>query len=59
MECLGVWDQVVDIPRGEELLNTIWIFCKKFDENGKLPKLKARLCAAGNFQVEGINYTET
>jgi hypothetical protein len=58
MERLGVW-KVVDIPAGVELLNTVWIFRQKFDENGQLSKYKARLCAAGNFQVEGLNYAET
>jgi hypothetical protein len=58
MERLGVWE-IVDIPAGFELLNTVWIFRKKFDQNGRLSKFKARLCAAGNFQVEGINYAET
>lgn len=58
MERLGVW-VVVDIPVGEDLLNTVWIFRIKFDEYGKLSKYKARLCAAGNFQTEGINYAET
>jgi hypothetical protein len=58
MERLGVWE-IVDIPAGFELLNTVWIFRKKFDQNGCLSKFKARLCAAGNFQVEGINYAET
>ncbi|PLW37277.1 hypothetical protein PCASD_09426 [Puccinia coronata f. sp. avenae] len=58
MDRLGVWE-VVDIPKGCDLLNTVWIFQKKFDEHRKLSKFKARLCAAGNFQVEGIDYTET
>jgi hypothetical protein len=58
MERLGVWE-VVDIPPGADLLNTVWVFRKKFDEKGNLSKFKARLCAAGNFQVEGIDYNET
>ncbi|PLW08754.1 hypothetical protein PCANC_21880 [Puccinia coronata f. sp. avenae] len=58
MERLGVWE-IVDIPKNHELLNTVWIFRKKYDQNGVLSKFKARLCAAGNFQVEGENYAET
>jgi hypothetical protein len=58
MDRLRVWE-VVHIPKGCDLLNTVWIFRKKFDEHGKLSKFKARLCAAGNFQVEGIDYTKT
>jgi hypothetical protein len=53
MERLGVWE-VVDIPKNQDLLNTVWIF-----QDGVLSKFKARLCAAGNFQVEGENYAET
>jgi hypothetical protein len=58
MDRLEAWE-VVDIPPGAELLNTVWIFWKKFNENGALSKYKARLCAAGNFQTEGVNYTKT
>ena len=58
MARLGVW-KIVDIPAGVELLNTVWIFRKKFDQDGNLSKYKARLCAAGNLQVEGVNYAET
>jgi hypothetical protein len=58
MARLEVW-RVVDIPPGESLLSTVWVFQKKFDENGKLSKYKARLCTASNFQVEGLNYAKT
>jgi hypothetical protein len=58
MDCLAVW-KIVNIPTGADLLNTVWIFWRKFDKNGALTKYKVRLCAAGNFQVEGINYSET
>jgi hypothetical protein len=58
MERLGVWE-VVDIPKGHNLLNTVWIFCKKYNQDGVLSKFKAQLCAAGNFQVKGENYAKT
>jgi hypothetical protein len=58
MARLGVWE-IVDIPHEHELLNTVWIFRKKDDEHGALSKFKARLCAAGNFQVQGENYAKT
>jgi hypothetical protein len=58
MERLGVWE-IVNIPADYELLNTVCIFRKKFNQHGNLTKFKACLCAAGNFQVEGINYAET
>ncbi|KAI7932968.1 hypothetical protein MJO28_017896 [Puccinia striiformis f. sp. tritici] len=58
MDRLGVWE-VVDIPDDCKLLNTVWIFRRKFDQHGNLTKFKARLCAAGNFQVQGENYAKT
>jgi hypothetical protein len=32
---------------------------QKSDKNGNLTNYKAQLCAAGNFQVKGINYNKT
>jgi hypothetical protein len=49
----------VDVLAGAELLSTVWVFRKKYNKNGNLSKYKARLCAAGNFQVEGLNYAKT
>ena len=58
MDQLGVWE-IVDIPLGADLLNTVLIFRKKFDEHGNLSKFKAWLFAARNFQIEGIDHTKT
>ncbi|KAI7959985.1 hypothetical protein MJO29_005053 [Puccinia striiformis f. sp. tritici] len=55
---LKVWD-VVPIPSGANLLGSIWVFHKKYDTDGNLLKFKARLCAQGSAQQEGIDYTET
>jgi hypothetical protein len=55
---LGVWT-VVPIPSNRHLLGTIWVFRKKFDASGNLIKFKARLCAQGSAQQEGIDFTET
>jgi hypothetical protein len=58
MDHLGVWT-VVPIPTNHRLLSTIWVFRKKYDTNGNLVKFKARLCAQGSAQQEGIDFTKT
>ncbi|PLW07246.1 hypothetical protein PCANC_28159 [Puccinia coronata f. sp. avenae] len=55
---LGVWT-VVPIPSNRHLLGTIWVFRKKYDANGNLMKFKARLCAQGSAQQEGIDFNKT
>ncbi|PLW27210.1 hypothetical protein PCANC_27726 [Puccinia coronata f. sp. avenae] len=47
------WKEAID----SELAAMDWL--RKFDENGALTKYKAGLSAAGNFQIEGINYSQT
>ena len=44
MERLAVL-KLVDIPLGVEILNNVWIFRRKFDENGALIKYKAAMCS--------------
>ncbi|KAI7945705.1 hypothetical protein MJO29_012093 [Puccinia striiformis f. sp. tritici] len=58
MACLNVW-QMVPFPEDRSLLGIVWVFRKKFDTDGNLVKFKARLCAQGSAQVEGIDYNET
>ncbi|POW23215.1 hypothetical protein PSHT_00424 [Puccinia striiformis] len=58
MARLNVW-QMVPFPEDRLLLGTVWVFRKKFDADGNLVKFKARLCAQGSAQVEGIDYDET
>ncbi|KAH9468629.1 hypothetical protein Pst134EA_033370 [Puccinia striiformis f. sp. tritici] len=55
---LGVW-QMVPIPQGRNLLGTVWVFRKKYDADGNLVKFKARLCAQGSAQQEGVDYDDT
>ena len=46
-------------PRDVELIDSKWIFKLKYNEDGKIDKYKARLCARGFKQVHGVNYDET
>ncbi|MBW0479558.1 hypothetical protein O181_019273 [Austropuccinia psidii MF-1] len=39
-------------------LSITWVFKHKTDENGNLPKFKARLFVRGFTQKEGIDYSE-
>lgn len=54
---MGVWEEV-ELPTGEHALGTTWVFKRKTNENGDLIKYKARLCAQGFSQIEGIDYSE-
>ncbi|POW22754.1 hypothetical protein PSHT_00941 [Puccinia striiformis] len=58
MARLNVW-KMVPLPEGRSLLGSVWVFQKKFDADGNLVKFKARLCAQGSAQVEGVDYDET
>ncbi|PLW10331.1 hypothetical protein PCASD_21666 [Puccinia coronata f. sp. avenae] len=53
-----VW-VVAPLTPGAKLLDTTWVFKRKFDANGELLKYKARLCVRGFGQVEGIDYDAT
>jgi len=58
MTRLDVWE-IVPITKSIKLLGTVWVFRRKYDADGNPIKLKARLCAQGNAQEEGVNFTDT
>lgn len=58
LEDQGTWD-LQELPPGKKVLGSKWVYTEKYDEHGKLQRLKARLVALGNHQVEGIHYNET
>ncbi|XP_026384373.1 uncharacterized protein LOC113279956 [Papaver somniferum] len=58
LEEQGTWD-LTELPPGKKALGSKWIYTEKYDENGKLVRLKARLVIFGNHQVEGLDYNET
>ena len=58
LESMNGWTEV-DLPAGEHALGTTWVYKKKTGPTGELVKHKARLCAQGFSQIEGIDFTET
>ncbi|GJT82213.1 retrovirus-related pol polyprotein from transposon TNT 1-94 [Tanacetum coccineum] len=53
-----VWE-LVPQPKNMSIIGTKWVFRNKLDENGVVPRNKARLVAQGYNQQEGIDYDET
>jgi hypothetical protein len=60
LEAINAWNVVEYDP--ETILNVIkstWAFkCKRFPD-GLIKKFKARFCARGNMQIEGVDFFET
>jgi hypothetical protein len=52
------WD-LVNLPKGKEVIGTKWVYKTKYKSDGTIDKYKARLVAKGYAQREGIDYTET
>lgn len=52
---------ITDLPPGKKAIgcNHKWVFKKKFNADGTLNKLKARLVEKGFSQIEGIDYSKT
>jgi transposase InsO family protein len=55
---LGVYE-LVEKPRGVNLLKNKWVLKKKRDQAGNIERYKARLVAKGFTHREGIDYEET
>ncbi|XP_021763649.1 uncharacterized protein LOC110728281 [Chenopodium quinoa] len=58
LEERGTW-VLEKLPHGKKALGSKWVYKEKYDENGNLQRLKARLVIFGNHQVEGLDYNET
>eukprot|EP00253_Pinus_taeda_P032753 PITA_32753 len=54
----NVWD-VVPRPKNKSVVSSHWIYKVKQVVDGSVEKHKARFCAHGFSQVEGIDYDET
>lgn len=56
LESKGTWTKVRR-PHDAYVIPTIWVYAYKFDDEGFLKKVKARLCVQGNKQV--LTHAET
>lgn len=54
----GVYTEVVR-PKDRRVVGSTWAFRQKYGPDGEIEKYKARLCAKGFTQVEGLDYNET
>lgn len=52
------WD-LEPLPAGRKTIKCKWVFKLKLGTDGEVQRYKARLCAKGFTQREGIDYTET
>lgn len=50
---------LVDLPKGEPVIDNRWVFKVKMNTDDSIDRFKARLVARGFTQVHGVNYTET
>src|SRR6266498_5803125 len=51
--------ELVERPKGKNVIGTKWVFKNKEDEYGVMVRNKARLVAKGFSQVEGLDFGET
>ncbi|MBW0537361.1 hypothetical protein O181_077076, partial [Austropuccinia psidii MF-1] len=58
MERLKVWD-VVELDPSYKLVGTTWVFKLKQNHLNKVVEHKARLCAQGFTQVQGVDFEKT
>ncbi|KAJ9544405.1 hypothetical protein OSB04_024112 [Centaurea solstitialis] len=53
-----MWDPVPK-PSDANIVGNRWLFCHKFDSNGRLERYKARLAAQGFSQQPGLDFDDT
>ena len=53
-----VWE-LVERPKGHNVIRTKWVFRNKQDQDGIVVRNKTRLVAQGYTQVEGLDFRET
>ena len=53
-----VWE-LVERPKGDNVIGTKWVFRNKQDQDGIVVRNKARLVEQGYTQVEGLDFGET
>lgn len=50
--------KMVEIPENKKLIESRWVFRVKRNQDGTISRYKARLCAKGYAQKQGIDYNE-
>ena len=58
LESMGAWD-VVDQTEDMNVIDSTWAFKLKRYPDGLIKKFKARFCARGDQQIEGVDFFET
>jgi hypothetical protein len=58
LRAAGTWE-VVDEPKGVNVVGSKWVFKAKKDASGNVVRYKARLVAQGFSQVPGVDYFDT
>ena len=58
LENMNAWD-VIDRPVDKNVLGGTWAFKVKRFLDGLIKKFKARFCARGDQQIEGVDFFET
>lgn len=58
MHRLKVWEPVQGVPKGKKQVSLVWVLKEKLGSDGKLEKLKARLCSRGFELRPGIDYDQ-
>jgi hypothetical protein len=51
--------EMVDRPKQQKVIHSMWTFVVKKNEQGKTVRFKARLVALGNTQTAGVDYDKT
>lgn len=58
LEDNGTWT-MEHLPPGKRALGSQWVYKIKYQSNGHIERLKARLVVFGNHQIKGLDYNET
>ena len=58
LEKNGTWN-LVPRPNGKNIISCKWVLTKRFDSNGNLDRLEARLVVRGLTQIHSNDYNDT
>ncbi|KAH9290463.1 hypothetical protein KI387_034580, partial [Taxus chinensis] len=51
--------ELMDLPKGKDVIGFNWVYKTKYNVDGKVQKHKARLVVRGFTQQYGVDYNET